>query len=155
MGFRVYTIVVFLALLPKVPAQSKACDVLPTEAKSVLEHRFHDWRLKSVSDLSGYDKKLWLETHPKECPGIAVGHFEQPDRVAYAVLLVPKSKSTGSYKIVVLNKTSDEYMVTLLDRADGSTYSDSGLVISKERRGTYFGLWRYQISALKGRWHKR
>src|SRR4029077_7555180 len=94
-----------------------------------------NWRPKHLSDLSGYDKKLWLETHPKECPGIAVGHFEQPDRVGYAVVLIPKSGHATS-KIIVLSEGSDEYAIRLLDHAEGST---SGLVISKEPHGTYSG----------------
>lgn len=89
------------------------------------------------SDLSGYDIKLWLEIHPKECPGIVVGHFEQQEHAAYAVLLIPKSGHTASYKIIVLSETSDEYAVRLLDHAEGNTYSDSGLVISKEPPGTH------------------
>jgi hypothetical protein len=45
-----------------------------------------------------------------------VRHFEQPERVGYAVLLIPKSGHAGSYKIIVLSKGSDEYAVSLLDR---------------------------------------
>jgi len=125
--------VILLAFVPVSLAQSDRCDLLPLQAKGLLDQRFPDWRPKYLSDLSGYDKKLWLETHPKECPGIAVGHFEQPDRAGYAVLLVPKSGHTAS-KIIVLSKGSDEYAVRLLDHAEGST---SGLVISKEPHGTY------------------
>jgi hypothetical protein len=128
---------IVLAFVPVLFAQAKRCDVLPSETKAVVEQRFPDWRPKLLSDLGGYDKKLWLEIHTKECPGIAVGHFEQPDRVSYAVLLVPKSGHTASYKIIVLSRASDEYAVRLLDHAEGSTYSDSGLVISREPHGTY------------------
>jgi hypothetical protein len=137
MRFRVHFVVILLAFVPVSLAQSGRCDLLPSQAKVLLDQRFPDWRPKHLSDLSGYDKKLWLETHPKGCPGIAVGHFEQPDRVGYAVLLIPKSGHTASYKIIVLSKGSDEYAVRLLDHAEGTTYSDSGLVISKEPHGTY------------------
>ena len=137
MRFRVHFVVILLAFVPVSLAQSVRCDLLPSQAKVQLDQRFPDWRPKHLSDLSGYDKKLWLETHPKGCPGIAVGHFEQPERVGYAVLLIPKSGHTASYKIIVLSKGSDEYAVRLLDHAEGSTYSDSGLVISKEPHGTY------------------
>ena len=131
-------LLILLALAPVSRAQSNVCqdDVLSSPAKQILDQRFSDWRPKHVSDLSAYDKKLWLETHPRECPGIAVGHFEQADRVAYAILLVPKSGHTASYKIVVLSEVAGEYAVRLLDHADGSTYSDSGLIISKEMHGT-------------------
>jgi hypothetical protein len=80
------------------------------------------------------DHNLWLETHRKECPGIAVGRFEQANRDAYAILLVPKSDATSGYKIIVLSKTSSEYAVRLLDQAEGS---DSGLVITREPPGRH------------------
>ncbi len=118
-------------------AQSDRCDLLPRDVRLVIEKRFPDWRPKLLSDLSGYDKKLWAEMHPKDCPGIAVGHFEQSDQLAYALLLVPKSGHTPSYKIIVLSKAPDDYAVRMLDHAEGTGYSDSGLVISKEPHGTY------------------
>lgn len=129
----------FLTLALVSMAQSNVCpdDPLPSQAKQLLDQRFHNWRPKHLSDLSAYDKKLWLETHPGACPGIAVGHFEQPDQAAYAILLILKSGHTASYKIIVLSKVSDGYAVRLLDHAEGNTYSDSGLVISKEPHGTY------------------
>ena len=85
------------------------------------------------------------------------GLFEQPDRVAYAILLVPKSGLMASYKIVVLSKVSDEYAVRLLDHARGSTYSGPGLVISKEAHRKYsdFGgteSVRLKLDALNVEW---
>ena len=94
-------IVIIFAVVPASLAQSNACGVLPSDAKLFLNQRFPDWRPKNMSDLGGYDKKLWLEAHAKECPGIAVGHFEQADRVGYAILLVPQAGHTASYKIIV------------------------------------------------------
>jgi len=135
MHFRFHFIVTVLALVPVSLAQSNHCELLPSDAKLLVEQRFPDWRPKVLSDLSGYDKKLWVETHSKECPGIAVGHFEQPEHVAYAVLLIPKSGHTAGYKTIVLSKTSDEYAIRLLDHAEGNTYADSGLVISKQLPG--------------------
>jgi len=137
MCLRLRLIVIILAVVPASLAQSNVCGFLPSDAKLFLNQRFPDWRPKNLSDLSGYNRKLWLETHAKECPGIAVGHFEQPDRVAYAILLVPQTGHTASYKVIVLSKGSDQYALKLLDHAEGSTYSDSGLVISKEPHGTY------------------
>lgn len=86
--------------------------------------------------MSGDDKKLWLDMHSRECPGIAIGHFEQRVRDAYALLLVSKTGENGGYQIVVLSNGSDGYSVRLLDHAEAGSL-DSGLVISKERPGTY------------------
>jgi hypothetical protein len=128
---------IVLAFVPLSLAQSNGCDILPSQPKQLLDQKFSGWQPKSLSDLSEGDKKLWLESNPKKCPGIAVGHFEQTDHVAYAILLVQKSGDDGSYKIIVLSKLSDGYAVRLLDHSERKSGPDSGLVISREPHGRY------------------
>ena len=134
MSFRVRFILILFAWAPLSLGQSNVCDLLPSQAILTLQQKFPDWRPKNLADLDGYDKKLWLEMHPKACPGIAVGHFEQSDHLAYAILLVPKRRAMSGYKVIVLSGQSDKFLVRLLDHANGS---DSGLIISKEPHGTY------------------
>jgi hypothetical protein len=116
-------------------AQANPCNVLPPDAGVVLQRQFPTLRPKNLADLSGYDKKLWLETHPKACPGIASGHFEKPGRAGYAILLVARARDGDTYKVAVLSKVETEYLVRLLE--EGRASADSGLVISKERPGSY------------------
>jgi hypothetical protein len=126
-----------------VATASKAADAsdcsaaLPAPMTELLASKFPEWRAKQLSDLESDDRELWLKAHPHECPGIATGHFENAGKVSYAALVVPKSGSTGGYKIVVFSKglTGDTYAWKLLDHADGQTYS--GLVISKAEPGKY------------------
>ena len=111
---------------------------LPSDARLLVAKKFPDWRIKRVSDLGADDQQFWLKAHPKECPGIAVGHFEELDRLSYGLLLVPKSEGDRGYKIVVLSKVAkaDAYSLRLLDHSEGQ-YSGSGLVISKVAPGAY------------------
>jgi hypothetical protein len=111
---------------------------LPAGARALLDGKYADWRPKDVTDLGADDKGLWMKAHPKDCPGIAIGHFEEPDRLSYAVLLVPKSELKHGHKIIVLRQlpSKNAYSVRLLDQADGE-YSSSGLVISKVPPGKY------------------
>ena len=84
------------------------------------------------------DQQLWLTgPNDKECPGIAVGHFESVERLSYALLLVPKSNPSGGHKIVIFSKdpAKDVYASRLLDHAERQSYS--GLVISKLGPGKY------------------
>ncbi len=118
-------------------AHASSCDVLPSDAKAVIQQRFPDLRPKNLADLNEDDRKLWLEAHPKACPGIASGHFENPRRVAYAILLVPKNGDAAQYKVVVLSKEAEQYAVRVLD--EGSFSANSGQVVSKEPPGTYSG----------------
>jgi hypothetical protein len=136
MSRRVRFILTFLAFAPLSQAQDHRCDLMSLQAKAVLDQRFSGWRPKVLFDLRGYDKKLWLKMHSKECPGIAGGHFESSDRLAYAVLLVPKAAEKAGYKIIVLSKPAGEYDVRLLDQANGT---DDGLVVSKAPRGRHSG----------------
>ena len=131
---RVRFILTFLAFAPLLQAQDNRCAILPPEVNAVLNQQFSGWRPKVLFDLSGYDKKLWLEMHSKECPGIAEGNFERSDRLAYALLLVPKAADRAGYKIIVLSNSSGKYAVRLLNQAKGT---DDGLVISKAPRGRY------------------
>lgn len=111
---------------------------LPSRAQALLDKQYVDWRPKHVSDLGPDDKQLWLEEHAKDCPGIAMGHFEKADELAYAVLLVPKSQSSHGYRIIVLRKAATEegYSASVLDQGEAQG-ADSGMVISTAPRGTY------------------
>lgn len=120
-----------------------ACDdsALPTSVRDLLNAKFSEWRPKQVSDMNPDDQQLWLTAvHGKECPGIAIGHFESADELSYAILLVPKSNPSGGHKVVVVSKAAPKsaYTWKLLDHAEGQTYS--GLVISKAAPGKYSDL---------------
>jgi len=133
------TLIAALAIGLPAHAQSTCADaVLPPQARALVNKQFPKWRVKATSDLEPYDKELWLKEHPKECPGIAVGHFENLGQLAYGLLLVAKSAAGVGYKIVVLAKsqTGDSYVVRTLEDDRGS---DSGLVISKVSHGQYTG----------------
>jgi hypothetical protein len=113
--------------------------VLPTRAQSLIAHTFTEWRTKRVSDLGTDDQQLWTKAHPAECPGVAAGHFQEPDLLAYALVLVPKSDANAGYMIVVLsrNTTSEDYAVKILDHAKGPRSGAANLVVSRLRPGTY------------------
>jgi hypothetical protein len=118
--------------------QPPSCDdtTLPVPIRDLVKSKFPQLRPKQFSDLEADDKQLWWKAHEKECPGIAIGHFESASELSYAILLVPKSEPTDGYKIVVFSKgpTGDAYSWKLLDHAEGQ--SDS-LVISKAEPGKY------------------
>lgn len=117
-----------------------ACDdsALPAPVRELVNAKFSEWRPKQVSDMETDDQQLWLAAgHDRECPGIAVGHFETADELSYAVLLVPKSNPSAGHRIIVVSKRAPKgtYTWILLDHAEGQTYS--GLVISKVTPGKY------------------
>jgi hypothetical protein len=137
--FLAVTLLVLAATTSTAAQNSDPCAQLnlPAPVIELLKAKFSEWRPKQVSDLEADDRQLWLKAHAKECPGTIAGQFESKDRLAYTVLLVPKSEPTGGYQLVVFSKVTsgDTYVWKLLDHADGQTYS--GLVISKAPPGKY------------------
>ena len=120
---------------------------LPAGVEQVLKQQYPDWRPKTVTDLEGYDQKLWLSTNPRRCPGIATGHFEQANQLAYALLLVPNSGQNAGYKVIIVVRSDDHdnYAVRLLDQGK----FESGMVISRERPGKHTGLEATESVTLK------
>lgn len=122
------------------PLMAQAADAstatkLPDAARQVLKEKFPSWRPKEISDLGADDQELWKKAHSNQCPGIAAGHFERMGQTAYALLLVPDTKPTSGYKLVVLTESGNGYAVRVLDHAESETYS--GLVISSAAPGKY------------------
>ncbi len=123
---------------------------LPVQAQGLIR-TFPGWRIKLVSDLESYDKQLWEKAHPKECPGLAIGHFQTADQTAYALLLIPNKGVNDGFKILVLTKSekADIYSLKVLDHAEQQPGSSSGLVISKVPPGKYSGFDMTQSVTLK------
>jgi hypothetical protein len=122
---------------------------LPADANELLKTKFPLWRAKQISDLEGYDRQLWLETHAQECPGIAIGRFESSANLSYAALLVPKAKSSSGYKIVVLSASGpgNTYASKILEQGQGE--GSDGLVISVAAPGQYSGFENTEMAKLK------
>ena len=116
------------------------CDsaALPAAAQHLLALKFSQWRPKLVSDMDADDHQLWLSaTKDKACPGLVSGHFETPDKVSYALLLVPKSNTDAGYKVIVLSKRAadDCYDLKLVEHGDAP--ASVGIVVSKVPPGKY------------------
>lgn len=110
---------------------------LPAPVHELLTSEFPEWRPRKLSDLESYDQKLWLKSHPRDCPGIATGHYSSADQLSYAVLLVPKSTSTNGYQLIVVSKntTQGTYSWKMLDSS--KRQADSGNVVSTVKPGKY------------------
>jgi len=131
-----------MALIPAGPAgaqTSNSCaeNELPSPVIDLMKAKFPGWRPEQLSDLRSDDQQLWVKAHGNQCPGTAVGHFESPDRLSYAVFLVPQSDPTGGYTLLVFNRmpSGDTYVWKLLGQARAPTYS--GMVIETAPPGKY------------------
>ena len=88
------TICLLLVLVGLSP-QSRATDpydlsVVPQEVRAKLDRDYADWQPERLEQLDEDDRVMWINAHPHDCPGIAVGHFESKAEVSFAFLLVSK-----------------------------------------------------------------
>ncbi|HUK48802.1 MAG TPA: hypothetical protein VLW06_14460 [Terriglobales bacterium] len=142
----------FLALATLAPAKTPdpcATVALPAKVRQLLHDKYRDWRPKTTTDLDEDDQRTYFQEYPHSCPGIAIGHFEEPDQRSYAIFLVPKTGVENRYKIVVFaqGEGSAEYHVSILDH--GPSTPNSGVVISKVLPGKQTGFDETKSVALK------
>jgi hypothetical protein len=101
-----FTIAGFLGTIPPAPVaarnESRACTsaVLPAELQRHIQTDFPSWRPQNVSTLSANAKERWQSEKPLDCPGIAIGLFENMNQRTYAVLLVPANNPDAGYRLL-------------------------------------------------------
>jgi hypothetical protein len=91
----VVAVVAIAAGAARAQPSGAACSgrLLPEKVRDLISRKFPSWKFVTLSDLDPDDRKLWLEARgPKLCPGIAVGHFENPRTLSYAVLLIRRER---------------------------------------------------------------
>ena len=133
-------------LCSAVCSQSKAADpcdisVLPKEIQTNLEKNFPDWQPERLENLYEDDRQFWSRAHPRDCPGIAIGHFELKNELSYAVLLIskPDRKRTG-FRVIAFSRNgpSAQYVSHLVLRWNiGLLYQGSDEVIQTVPPGHY------------------
>ncbi len=118
-------------------APKDPCDdtVLPGSASKLISEKFTSWRVLRLSDLEITAQNSWLDSKEgKNCPGIAIGHFETKSDVSYAMLLIPREQKITGYRLVVVSKNQVSYSVRTLSKNNVAT---SPLVIYKVPPGKY------------------
>ena len=119
------------------------CDlsVLPQEIRTNLEKNYPDWQPERLEQLYVDDRQFWTEAHLRDCPGIAIGHFESKAELSYAFLLVSKpDRKKPGLRILVFSRTSPSapYVAHLISKWDtGTFYEGSNQVIARVPPGHY------------------
>jgi len=95
-------------------------DSLPTAIQHRLKQEYGSWRVQEVADLSQQAHARWESEKPLECPGIAAGHFENTQRLSYALLLVPLPNADAGYRFLVFSQRrgQSDYDAEVLDKWD-------------------------------------
>lgn len=88
------------------PSSLCRLDSLPQDVRESLSRNFSAWKIQQPADLSMRARTRWEQERPLTCPGIAVGHFQDPKNTSYALLLVPVNRASDVYRLVVYAQQS-------------------------------------------------
>jgi hypothetical protein len=121
-------------------------DLLPPEAEAAVQAQFPALYPEKMSDLSVEYREAWLNKHPQECPGIAVGHFLSASGMSYAVLLVgSKGGLSGSTLVVVAKSAKAAWKVTKVAEEKMSYHYEAIFKVGPSK-----GLQRLQLKEFDG-----
>jgi hypothetical protein len=109
---------------------------LPADVRSSLGRLFSGWKIQEPTDLTPKARESWAAEKPLACPGIATGHFENPKKSSYALLLV--AADGAKFQLLVFTQQGDQplYGSTLVDQLNGSA---SDVFVRTVPTAQYFG----------------
>jgi hypothetical protein len=118
--FGVFT-VLFAGVLRSQP-ETSLCKFgsLPSDIQSRLKPEFGSWKVQEPENLSASARKTWGGEHAPDCPGIAVGTFQNTKTPAYALLLVPIDHPDSGYRLLVFSRKVGQsfYEMTVVEKSD-------------------------------------
>jgi hypothetical protein len=93
---------------------------LPQTVQSRLRQEFVSWMVQKQTDLSPSARKRWGSEKPSQCPGIAMGRFENAKALSYAVLLIAQDHADAGYKLLVFSPKAGQpsYEMRALDSGE-------------------------------------
>ncbi len=97
-------------------------DSLPPVIQRHLMEEYSSWKVQEADNLNPRARERWKSEKPLECPGIAVGYFENAQTPSYALLLVPTRNADAGYRFVVFTQRpgQSDYEARILDQLDES-----------------------------------
>src|SRR5215472_4618198 len=99
------SVIVLLALAEGLAAhaQEQSCEfgALSATVRATLQDKYPGWKIVELSDLRSDDQTLWKKAHPGQCPGLAVGHFENDNEKSYAITLFKRLPKLHQLLVVV------------------------------------------------------
>jgi hypothetical protein len=126
-----------------------ACNfaALPSELQQRLKTDFPSWKIQDSGNLTENAKARWQAEKPVACPGIAVGHFESPTHLSYAVLLVPLRNPESAYRFLVFTpKNEAQGDLTVVESSDAPSAAN-GFVRTVPLTKVFNADWRRKLNA--------
>src|SRR5712671_6634531 len=108
--------------LASVDAAGDSCDVsaLPVAIRDLMKAESESWMIQPSSNLTPSGRRSWeyKKYPPSDCPGVAVGRFDN-NQASYAVLLVHRDESDRGHRLLVFRpEPGGKYVETILESSD-------------------------------------
>jgi hypothetical protein len=102
------------------PMSQSPCDLalLPEPVQKFLAKKYPGWRAWSFPqedlDYSPDYLEDWIKNHAKDCPGVAIGHFEAQSYLSYAIMLAPSAPERSGYRFLVVSNEHGTLRETII-----------------------------------------
>ena len=103
------------------PKDFCASPPLMEPVKKLLSLKYYQrWRPIALGDLPKPHQRMWRRSLNRfDCPGIAMGHFEQKNELSYAFSMKPRDPRQTGWRLVVISKTRQgDYRDRVLGQTD-------------------------------------
>lgn len=88
----------------------------------LLKHHYPDWKIVDINDLRHTDRVIWHETHPNQCPGIALGRYYDNGIISYAITMFKTSPELKQTLIVVTANGTNKFKIDTLSEEQSVAY---------------------------------
>jgi hypothetical protein len=105
----------------RLPKDFCASPPLVDPVKKLLSLKYYQqWRPIALGDLPKPHQRMWRRSLNRfDCPGIAMGHFEQKNELSYAFSMKPRDPRQTGWRLVVISKTRQgDYRDRVLGQTD-------------------------------------
>lgn len=95
-------------------------ETLPSDVQGQLKEDLGAWKIEEPDDLGRNARERWGGERPLQCPGIAIGQFENNKSEVYAVLLVHRTRGVAGHKFLAFSAKdgSVTYVKRVLDQSN-------------------------------------
>lgn len=101
-------------------AQQKNPCALPTGLPEEIAKKYQGARVITISDLSEYERKLYLKDHGRRCPGLAKVDFYGEGIPTWALILIKTEAGKSKTELLVVQKKESGWKIDSLLSADSS-----------------------------------
>ena len=117
--------VLLLSAMSSESMSEESCNIadISEQVQRIITQKFPDWRGWGLSDLTKEEKDHWSKNENKSnCPGLAIGHFENKASLSYALSLIPVDQGKRGWRLIVISKNKQGvYQEKILRHRDDLT----------------------------------